>query len=797
MLPTRFAAALLTGTAAACLMFAAGLAWPAPARAGAAEQDALALLEGTGVKGGLCLMVGAQDLALAKGLAAGSTLYVQVLQPDAKLAAAWGAAAANSTSRESLGVRNAAFDPDHYGSDLFNLLVVEDAAALGKAKLADLCRIAVPNGHVALKGAPPTFVTEATALGMDTLAAGAYSAVFRKAAKQMEWKVCDSLKWKAGAGGLGECAEISVQDGTLRYADRFENEGNLTVLDGRYVVRDAYNGRTLNSEPLGARKPDWYAPHVAQTLKPVRPAPTVAWEERGQAGGWKAVKPRTDGKLDLPFFGGHCFKPVQLGRYILYHHNIWVNLDTQERAYPFFPHPACQYGHVPGNATVYNFPCSKPAVVSGITALAPADIAFDHEPGGKVLRTFGTAPKGEPTAAGDWPMFRASPARGNSCQASPGDKPVKAWEVKLGLGTKSYGVMCGERTGLTQPVSAYGMVIVADIDAERIIALDAADGRQKWAFHVGSRVDFSPTLYSGLCLFAARDGWVYCLDAQQGSLIWRLLVPARERLIGWHEKLGNLWPGRSDVLVVNGIGYAAAGLGFSVQGGVRAVAFKPETGETVWSQCYHEELGAAERQSTADLFAWRTSRGKGVLKMGACTIDAATGAKSPDVQGGLASNFDGYLDVGNSLPRTMADISGMLLSDGKVRGRTIAYDGDLSVAHTVAWGGVTWEACHQDRKTPVKLNLMAAKDAKSPLWKSPEIELVVDDIVLTPRRIYCVGHYQRVRKDAELWVMSREDGRVVSTVPVEGYPAFMGMSAAGNRLFIATREGKLICYETK
>jgi hypothetical protein len=34
-------------------------------------------------------------------------------------------------------------------------------------------------------------------------------------------------------------------------------------------------------------------------------------------------------------------------------------------------------------------------------------------------------------------------------------------------------------------------------------------------------------------------------------------------------------------------------------------------------------------------------------------------------------------------------------------------------------------------------------------------------------------------------------------VPVEGFPAFFGMSAAGKRLFVATREGKLICYQAK
>jgi hypothetical protein len=126
-------------------------------------------------------------------------------------------------------------------------------------------------------------------LGMSVEPAGAYVAYRKPVPPSAEWKVCDSVKWKAGAGGTGECAEIVVKDGTLAYADRFENEGDLTVLAGQYIVRDAYNGRTLSSEPLGARKPDWYAPQVAKALTPLKPAPAAPWEERGQGGGWKAV----------------------------------------------------------------------------------------------------------------------------------------------------------------------------------------------------------------------------------------------------------------------------------------------------------------------------------------------------------------------------------------------------------------------------------------------------------------------------------------------------------------------------
>jgi hypothetical protein len=68
-------------------------------------------------------------------------------------------------------------------------------------------------------------------------------------------------------------------------------------------------------------------------------------------------------------------------------------------------------------------------------------------------------------------------------------------------------------------------------------------------------------------------------------------------------------------------------------------------------------------------------------------------------------------------------------------------------------------------------------------------------MVLTPDYVYCAGHYQRAKKDPELWILSRKDGKVVKRLPAGGFPAFMGMSASGKRLFISTRDGKLICFE--
>jgi hypothetical protein len=160
--------------------------------------------------------------------------------------------------------------------------------------------------------------------------------------------------------------------------------------------------------------------------------------------------------------------------------------------------------------------------------------------------------------------------------------------------------------------------------------------------------------------------------------------------------------------------------------------------------------------------------------------------------------FSERVAKGNSIPRNYAENVYAKLDDGRIRGDVVAFDEALSLAYN---GGGSEKDWRDPRR--VGVTLAAVKDNPNPkvgglpVWKlqSPDFELVVDDIVLTPQYAYCVGHYQRLAKRPELWVVSREDGKVVNTVPVDGFPAFLGMSAAGNKLFVSTREGKLICYQ--
>jgi outer membrane protein assembly factor BamB len=470
----------------------------------------------------------------------------------------------------------------------------------------------------------------------------------------------------------------------------------------------------------------------------------------------------------------------RLGDYLFYWHNVWLKLETFERRFPYLVHPNCFLPSPAAYGMIYNSPGRKGGSIQGVTAIAPADIKFDQTPGGKIFQRYSPRPGfNSPTAPTDWSTFRADNARSNSTRVDLGTKLVKIWEKKLGRGGRSFGRMKAERVGLTQPVVAYDTAYVADIPAQRIVALDVKDGKEKWVYHVGSRVDFPPTIYRGLCLFAAKDGFVYCLDAKTGKPVYKLLIAPRERLIGGQEKLESLWPVAADVMVdAEGIGHASAGFASTIHGGNRVVKFKVDTGEVVESKVNFDKFtpaGYPRPRNHTQIFRQATKGGYALS----------------------SAPMDDMLAVGNSISRTNEDRAHMLFSDiprrgrGRAHGRVIAFDEKLCVAWSFPYGVQSWA-----NKQPLTL-MASAKSPKSPLWKSKPIELIADDLVLTPKHVYMVGHYRRVKGEPEVWVVSRADGKVLSKTPVGGLPAFLGTSAAGGRLFVATREGKLICFQCK
>jgi hypothetical protein len=134
---------------------------------------------------------------------------------------------------------------------------------------------------------------------------------------------------------------------------------------------------------------------------------------------------------------------------------------------------------------------------------------------------------------------------------------------------------------LSAPVVAGGLVLVASIDDDRVVALEAATGKPRWTFMAGSRVDSPPTVVGGQVLFGAADGWVYCLRAADGALAWRFLAAPVEQQAVAYGRVESVWPVHGSVLVQGGVAYVSAGRYSSLDGGITLYGLDPATGRKV------------------------------------------------------------------------------------------------------------------------------------------------------------------------------------------------------------------------
>jgi len=259
---------------------------------------------------------------------------------------------------------------------------------------------------------------------------------------------------------------------------------------------------------------------------------------------------------------------------------------------------ACIVGEVPAYGCIYvaqNWCGCLPTQVQGLLAVGP--VANDPKPEemeqAPVIEqgpAFNASDSESVQAASDvnWPMYRKDAQRSGF---TPGKAPESMdilWQTQV---TEAVPQACitadwkeNLASTLTAPVVADGLSITAVSDQRQVVACDAATGKVKWRFTAGGRIDSSPTIARGRCLFGAHDGYVYALALTDGRLAWRMrMAPREERMVSYGQ-MESPWPVVGTVVVINDLAYAVAGRTQGADGGCVLRAFEPVTGAVLWSK---------------------------------------------------------------------------------------------------------------------------------------------------------------------------------------------------------------------
>jgi len=298
------------------------------------------------------------------------------------------------------------------------------------------------------------------------------------------------------------------------------------------------------------------------------------------------VKKTNTAQRDIWTSGHHhrCYREKATSKYILtgYRGIEFLDIFGADHTRNNWIRGTCQYGVMPANGLVYAPPhacgCFMEAKVNAFWAAAPQRKAPRAAQGPELVKgpAFGTIPKssvspafGGPYSQSDWPTYRHDPLRSGSTTAKLPAALKDVWQVKIG-------------PALSAPVVAEGIVVVTSAETHRVIALNAADGKARWAYIAGGRVDSPPTIHNGTVLFGCADGWVYCLRASDGAEAWRFRVAPRDENTVALDQVESVWPVHGSVLVEGGAAYAAAGRSSYLDGGIRLVALDPPTGSKLY-----------------------------------------------------------------------------------------------------------------------------------------------------------------------------------------------------------------------
>lgn len=188
-----------------------------------------------------------------------------------------------------------------------------------------------------------------------------------------------------------------------------------------------------------------------------------------------------------------------------------------------------------------------------------------------------------PLPAGDWPQFRADASRSGYTPEPFPDRLHLSWVHEPAHPPRP--AWTGEDTRMPfdhayHPIMIRGMVFFGSSADNKVYALDAATGMERWHFFTESPVRFAPAAWKDRLFVASDDGYLYCLDADTGALLWKKYGgPVKDMILG-NGRLISRWPVRGAPTVLDDTLYFCAGIWPSE--GIFLYALHPETGDVCW-----------------------------------------------------------------------------------------------------------------------------------------------------------------------------------------------------------------------
>ncbi len=177
------------------------------------------------------------------------------------------------------------------------------------------------------------------------------------------------------------------------------------------------------------------------------------------------------------------------------------------------------------------------------------------------------------TAVADWPAYLNGNDRAgfSSCKLEPSlrlawtykspAKPTKAWSGPRQAPIEGHEMRHRvDFDDAMQVVMSAGRVYFGSTVDHRLHCVEARSGKPIWSFYTEGPIRLAPTLSHGNVYFGSDDGFVYCLGADDGRVVWKMRVGPEDDLLLSRGEMISRWPVRTGVLIDGDTAYFGAGV---------------------------------------------------------------------------------------------------------------------------------------------------------------------------------------------------------------------------------------------
>ncbi|MBA7598709.1 Outer membrane protein assembly factor BamB [subsurface metagenome] len=184
--------------------------------------------------------------------------------------------------------------------------------------------------------------------------------------------------------------------------------------------------------------------------------------------------------------------------------------------------------------------------------------------------------------AADWPTYRADSARSNYTPEQLPEGLVLQWTYQSPHApTPAWPTRNRQQFDRAyQPVVAGGVLYYGSSADCKVYALDAVTGKTRWTFFTDSSVRFAPVVWQDRLFVASDDGYLYCLVATDGQLLWKLRGGPKVDMLLGNDRMISRWPARGGPVVVGNMLYFGAGIWPTE--GIFIYAIDPASGKVCW-----------------------------------------------------------------------------------------------------------------------------------------------------------------------------------------------------------------------